>query len=260
MPTRRMPSLSPRAARGFTLVELLVVIGIIALLISILLPSLSRARESANKVACMSNMRQIGNGFLMYLGSNRNKYPRCASGSVLYEDWIYWQPNRDQKESRIAPYLGGFVKKVFTCPSDDVSVHPGGTPYRYSYTVNETICRNDGPVGTSGKPGYNSGNTAVVRTLNHSQIIRPSEKILLIDESSPTIDDGAWAPQNYATDGHNLLSNRHDKHGEQPTNATPNAGRGVVLFADGHVEFIERAQSIDPKLWDAPWDGLGTAP
>src|SRR5687768_1788490 len=64
--------------RAFTLVELLVVIGIIALLIAILMPSLSRARTQSQRVACMSNLRQLGAAFVMYTNANKGAFPRPA--------------------------------------------------------------------------------------------------------------------------------------------------------------------------------------
>src|SRR5947209_1982549 len=83
--------------RAFTLVELLVVVGVIALLISILLPALAKARDQAMKIKCMSNLRQLDMAFLMYVNANRGRFPFIASlhnnpaGIDKPEDWIHWQ-------------------------------------------------------------------------------------------------------------------------------------------------------------------------
>ena len=85
----------PRLNKGFTLIELLVVIAIIGILAGILLPVLSRARESARKTQCMSNVKQIGMGLIMYANENSETFPSStasnpamASLNLLYDTYI----------------------------------------------------------------------------------------------------------------------------------------------------------------------------
>jgi len=96
----------PKFSKGFTLIELLVVIAIIGILAGILLPVLSRARESARKTQCMSNVKQIGMGLIMYANENSETFPSStasnpsmASLNMLYDTYIS-------------------DNKVFNCPSD----------------------------------------------------------------------------------------------------------------------------------------------
>src|SRR5690348_10214706 len=74
--------------RGFSLVELLVVVGIIAVVIGLLLPVISRARESANRAPCLSNMRQFGTALLAYAQQNKGKIPIGYLDQMKQENYL----------------------------------------------------------------------------------------------------------------------------------------------------------------------------
>lgn len=121
----------PTAGGGFSLVELLVVVAIVALLAALLLPVLARAREKSDQLVCLSNLQQFGVALQLYSGDNHAFYPPNPDDGNMVpgHDWCpghagagesqEFDPDilQDPAICLISPYLGG-NKDVWRCPSD----------------------------------------------------------------------------------------------------------------------------------------------
>lgn len=253
-----------RQTRGFTLVELLVAIGVIVTLLAILLPAVNRAREQGRSVMCLSNLRTLGTAMTAYVQRD-GRYPRPAVGAMR-EDWFHWRydpavPSVHSANGGIGAFLGtdgSNQSRVWKCPSDDPETHlirsGSNAAYPYSYTVNFILCT----YSALGLSNWPKDDANLPRTMSPLQVKRPEQTILIIDESAETIDDGCWAWQWVGGGGRNVLSNRHDRQKETATDW--NAGYGNVCFADGHAERVPRIRTSDPQYYDPFLPGASLLP
>jgi prepilin-type N-terminal cleavage/methylation domain-containing protein len=273
---RRFTSLSNtkvgKRRSGFTLVELLVVIGIIAVLIGILLPSLSKARQAANRTKCLSNIRQLGMGMVMYTSDNKGNFPFMGASHHVF-DWIWWDKTRIESdglsqfdhvaEHGLGPYLSlEKDPKTLLCPSDSVTDHArrrGTNPYPYSYAMNNLYTGeyqydldHVPPIATGLWGNLSSAWLKRLVVQKITQARQSSQKIIFIEESETTIDDGNCSM--FCDYGlmsfQNLLASRHDFGNVQnpaaelnpPAATIPNPQvRGCCAFLDGHAEFLPRS-------------------
>ncbi len=230
-----------RRCAAFTITELLVVIGIIAVLTILALPVLQKARASAQQANCVARLRSIGAMFFTYAGEHSNKVPIVIEG-----DNMCWG-NILQREGYVSPMATQVLEKnpdpAFLCPASNVR-WAGKTDYlRGHYGVNASIAGCN-PTSTS--------NTAIAPVPLTSVVDRP-KKFLILDSGAYRAlwsqhkgpSTPIWYVPGSPTNGSMSWSDSTKADAEQGRHR----GRINIFYADGHIESqLPIYQDITPWL------------
>ena len=245
--------------RAFTLVELLVVIGIIAILTAVLMPALRRARESANAVVCSSNQRQIMLAFLMFAADHKNHLPGNwwdhQNVDTDKRAWLInaYQPfNEAPQGGTIYKYLNH--KDVYRCPSVvETFVGAGnGSNGRFDYAAFLVF---SGAKVTNVKPMSRHSYNGVIDVV--------PTPIVCEEEQEGGINGGNNEGGHCSTD---RIAHTHPNSGRRKVNGVdvPNGG-GYYATIDGSVHFYKQPLQANAVNWtsQAPsgsWESLGPVP
>ena len=172
---RRGADAARKSWAGFTLVELLVVIGIVALLIGLLMPALQTARQAARRTQCLSNLRQLGTMAQVYVANSRGFFPPSRYGAGFEWDF-HVVIDSTTGEQRIDPgilWMGSATLRIQQCPSYEGRSPTPSDPYT-GYNYNTSFI------------GHGTGEANPIPA-KASQIRRPSEIALFGDGSIPGV-------------------------------------------------------------------------